>query len=97
MELVTFKEIAEMLDRLSEPTIRRYIRESRAGRSSFPLPITAKGKKALWHRSDIENWRELSSDIPAIETPVSIKRRVKAAQNGLANLKNNKKEEKNNG
>ena len=43
---------------LSEPTIRRRIREAKQGIGSFPAPIFGYGKKVLWYREDIINYRE---------------------------------------
>ena len=46
---------------LSEQTIRRRIREAKQGVSRFPTPIFGYGRKALWHRKDIEDYRETES------------------------------------
>ena len=43
---------------LSEQTIRRRIKESKQGRSTFPKPIFGYCRKALWRREDIESWTE---------------------------------------
>jgi predicted DNA-binding transcriptional regulator AlpA len=56
-DLLTIQEVCQFYG-LSEQTIRRRIRESRKGIGSFPRPIFGYGRKALWHREDIENWQE---------------------------------------
>lgn len=56
-DLLSIQEICQYYG-LSEQTIRRRIKEAKAGRSSFPRPIFGYGKKALWHKGDIENWKE---------------------------------------
>ena len=56
-DLLTIQEVYQFYG-LSEQTIRRRIRESREGIGSFPRPIFGYGRKALWHRADIENWQE---------------------------------------
>ena len=56
-DLFTIQEVCQYYG-LSEQTIRRRIRESREGAGSFPRPIFGYGRKALWRRSDIENWSE---------------------------------------
>ena len=42
---------------LSESTIRRKVRERRAGASTFPLPLLKSRCRVIWRRSDIEAWR----------------------------------------
>jgi predicted DNA-binding transcriptional regulator AlpA len=59
-DLFTIQEVCRYYG-LSEQTIRRRIKEARAGNSSFPSPIFGYGRKALWHREDIENWSETES------------------------------------
>ena len=86
MELITFQELLKILEPLSEPTIRRYLRESRAGKSSFPLPITAPGKKGLWKRKDVEDWIESPKSTEQIETLVQRTRRLKVVHNQLREL-----------
>ena len=41
---------------LSESTIRRKVRDSRDGRSNFPIPLFKEKHKLLWRKCDIENW-----------------------------------------
>ena len=56
--LLNIQEVCKFYG-LSEPTIRRRIREAKQGTGSFPAPIFGYGKKALWHRKDLENFREI--------------------------------------
>ena len=57
MELLTLKEIVALL-RCSAATIHRRLCERRAGKSSFPLPVSEGGKKRFWNRQDVENYLE---------------------------------------
>ncbi len=86
MELVTFKELLKILEPLSEPTIRRYLRESRIGKSSFPLPITATGKKGLWIRQEVEDWIESPKAVEQMESPAQRTRSLKVIHNQLREL-----------
>ena len=86
MKLITFKELRTILVPLSEPTIRRYLRESRAGKSTFPLPVTSPGKKGLWIRKDVEDWIESPKSVEQIETPAQRTRRLKVVHNQLREL-----------
>jgi len=56
-DLFSIQDICQYFG-LSEQTIRRRIRESREGTGSFPKPIFGYGKRGLWHREQIENWKE---------------------------------------
>ena len=56
-EVLTIQEVAQFYG-ISEQTIQRRIRDSREGRGNFPRPIFGYGRKALWHRRDIENFTE---------------------------------------
>ena len=60
-DLFTIKEICQFYG-LSEQTIRRRIKESREGSGSFPKPIFGYGKRGLWHREDIMNWKETEQE-----------------------------------
>jgi len=55
------KELIVLL-RCSTATIRRRLRERRAGMSTFPLPVSPRGKKCFWDRKAIENWLEEPKD-----------------------------------
>lgn len=41
----------------SQSTVRRKLRESREGLSTFPLPLFRRGSRLLWRKEDILNWR----------------------------------------
>ena len=55
--LLNIQEVCKFYG-LSIQTIRRRIREAKQGTGSFPAPIFGYGRKALWHKTDIENWKE---------------------------------------
>jgi len=59
--LLSIQDICQFYG-LSEQTIRRRIKESREGTGSFPKPIFGYGRKGLWHREDIENWKETEQE-----------------------------------
>lgn len=54
-KILLIGEIASLL-KVSIPTLRRWLRESRRGQRSFPLPISEIGGKCRWLASDIENY-----------------------------------------
>jgi len=56
-DLLTVQEVAQFYG-VSTQTIQRRVRESREGKGTFPRPIFGYGRKALWHRRDIENFTE---------------------------------------
>lgn len=57
-ETMTLQEVSAYFG-LSEQTIRRRMKDARNGRSTFPRPIFGSGgRKALWRKTDIENWNE---------------------------------------
>ena len=62
-DLMNIQEVCQYYG-LSEQTIRRRIRESKLGCSSFPRPITGYSRKALWRRTDIEDWTETGPQEP---------------------------------
>ena len=55
--LLTVEEVAQFYG-VSTQTIRRRLQDSREGRGSFPAPVFGFKKKALFHRTEIENWKE---------------------------------------
>jgi predicted DNA-binding transcriptional regulator AlpA len=57
--LMTVKEVAEYYG-LSVQSIRRRLKESKEKRGSFPSPVFGFGnkRKLLFHRSEIEGWKE---------------------------------------
>jgi len=48
---------------LSESTIRRKVRSSRAGDGNFPLPLFGSGCRVLWRKVDILNWTGESGEV----------------------------------
>ena len=56
-EVLTIQEVAQFYG-VSEQTIQRRMRDSREGRSTFPRPIFSNGKRALFHKFEIEGWKE---------------------------------------
>ena len=54
---------------LSPSTIRRKVRQARAGRCKFPLPIFSERSRLLWRKSDILNWTGESVN-PVTPSPV---------------------------
>jgi predicted DNA-binding transcriptional regulator AlpA len=56
-DLMTLQEVAEFYG-LSVQSIRRRLQEAKSGKSRFPRPIFGFGRKALFHRRDIENFTE---------------------------------------
>jgi len=74
-KLLTVKDITELLQ-ISYSTLYRWLK---AG--SFPAPINGRGKKLLWHPSQIEEWsnyRESQATTSATDTnPTKRKQRDK--------------------
>jgi predicted DNA-binding transcriptional regulator AlpA len=56
-DLLTLQEVAQFYG-LSVQSIRRRLQEAKSGKSRFPRPIFGFGRKALFHRRDIENFTE---------------------------------------
>ena len=54
-DFMTSQEVAAYFGKCIE-TLRLWIRNAKAGKSTFPLPVTGRGQRRLWRRSDIENW-----------------------------------------
>jgi len=46
------------LFRRSRATIDRWVREARDGKSDFPVPFSAPGRRMLWDAHVIEQWLE---------------------------------------
>ena len=55
--LLTVEEVAQFYG-LSVQSIRRRLKEAKSGKSRFPRPIFGFGRKALFHRRDIESFTE---------------------------------------
>jgi len=73
---------------VSQPTVYRWLAESRAGRSRFPLPIshgTFGGKrKLLWNYNDILAFQNAESPQPAkVESAADRKKRYTTAMQQL--------------
>jgi len=56
--LMTVPEVAAFYG-LSTQTIRRRVKEAKEKRGSFPSPVFGYQKKALFHRSEVESWKEI--------------------------------------
>ena len=84
-ELMNVRQVAEFY-RVSESTIRRRIKERKAGDGSFPIPIFGFGKVARWRRSDIEDWNEIEPEVVHIETPAQQNSKVQLARQGLSDF-----------
>ena len=77
MNVLLIGDVAEML-KVSESTITRWCEESRKGKSRFPLPISVKGGKRRWLRSDIEQY--LASQSTATQKPLTARRGRRSAK-----------------
>jgi excisionase family DNA binding protein len=56
-DLLTVQEVAQFYG-VSVQSIRRRIKESKENRGSFPSPVFGYGRKALFHRKEVEQWKE---------------------------------------
>jgi len=54
-QLLSLQDLLPIL-KVSEPTLRRWLAESRVGRGNFPRSVNAPGKKLLFRPEDIEAW-----------------------------------------
>ena len=63
-DLLTVQEVAEFYG-LSVQSIRRRLQEAKSGKSRFPRPIFGFGRKALFHRRDIESFTETAEPAEA--------------------------------
>lgn len=70
-------DVAEML-KVSPSSVRRWCVEARKGNGSFPLPISARGGKGRWLRSDIETF--LASQSTATPQPAPARKRRSGAK-----------------
>jgi predicted DNA-binding transcriptional regulator AlpA len=61
--LLTIREVAEYYG-LSIQSIRRRLRESKNKSGSFPSPVFGYKKKLLFHRNEIESWKESEPEQP---------------------------------
>ena len=53
--LLTIRDLIPLLQ-VSEPTIRRWVSESRKGIGTFPKPINGAKRKLLFNPVEIETW-----------------------------------------
>ena len=53
--LLTIRDLIPLLQ-VSEPTIRRWVKESKNGIGTFPKPINGVKRKMLFNPVDIEKW-----------------------------------------
>jgi len=85
--LLTIQDVMYLL-RVSEPTIRRWLAESRTGIGNFPKPINIMGRKLLWHPTDIEKWSNYSpiQNAPPPPSPAATKQRNRKAVADLESL-----------
>lgn len=84
--LLTLQDLLPLL-KVSEPTLRRWLFESRNGTGTFPKPINGFKRKLLFHPADIERWSGCSQQpttAPKIESASARSKRNKAA---LASLR----------
>jgi len=81
MKVLLLTDIVDMLQ-ISPATLYRWVNESRAGRGTFPLPLTERGQTMRWDADDIETWRT-SKIKPQHKTPKTKAQRQKAVQNGM--------------
>ena len=84
MEILLKADIVDML-KISPATLYRWVNESRAGRGTFPLPLTERGQTMRWNAEDIETWRA-SKIKPQHKTPKTKAQRQKAVKHGMQRL-----------
>jgi excisionase family DNA binding protein len=81
-KLLTVREVTDLL-RISYSTLYRWL-----SAGTFPAPVNGRGKKLLWHLSQIEDWanyRQSQSAISATATsPTQRKQREKDYRERLA-------------
>ena len=81
MKVLLLTDIVDMLQ-ISPTTLYRWVNESRAGRGTFPLPLTERGQTMRWDADDIETWRT-SKPKAQDKTPKTKAQRQKTVQNGM--------------
>ena len=82
-ELMNVQQVADFFQ-VSTSTIRRRLKERKAGDGTFPIPVFGYGRIARWRRVDIESWNEIEPEIITVETPTMLNRKAEQAQKGLA-------------
>jgi len=83
--LLTIQDLIPLL-RVSEPTLRRWLAETRKGTGNFPKPINGFKRKLLFHPDEIERWagcRQQSTPVAKIESVAARQRRHNAALSSL--------------
>ena len=83
--LLTLQDLLPLL-KVSEPTLRRWLAETRKGTGSFPMPINGFKRKLLFHPDEIERWagcRQQSTPVAKIESATQRTKRNNAALNRL--------------
>jgi len=79
-KVLLIDEVAALM-RVSNVTIYRWIAESRAGRGSFPLPISRRKGKNRWLASDIERYlSSQSAGLPTFVSPAKQKKEFRRRQ-----------------
>jgi transposase-like protein len=78
------KDIMRIFD-ISQPTVYRWVRDARAGKSTFPLPIgNGFKKKLLWSQDAIAAYQNAANaPTPKFETTAQLKTRKTAAMERL--------------
>jgi len=64
-KLLTAREVMDLL-RISYSTLYRRLKTG-----TFPAPVNGRGKKLLWHPSQIEDWSNYRQSQSAISTSVT--------------------------
>jgi predicted DNA-binding transcriptional regulator AlpA len=78
MEILLINDVTSRL-KISQNTLYRWISESRAGRGTFPLPISLPGRTLRWNSDDIDAWCQPKAITPARKAKVTAKQRQKKA------------------
>jgi predicted DNA-binding transcriptional regulator AlpA len=79
-KVLLISEVAALL-RVANVTIYRWLAESRAGRGSFPSPISRQGAKLRWLATDIERYVASQSVCPTeFVSPAKQKREYQRRQ-----------------
>ena len=81
--LLTLQDLLPLL-KVSEPTIRRWLAETRKGTGSFPMPINGFKRKLLFHPDEIERWAGCRQQpTPVFESASQRSKRHTAAMKAL--------------
>jgi predicted DNA-binding transcriptional regulator AlpA len=84
--LLTIADIMKIFS-VSQPTVYRWISESRKGESRFPLPIGGRKQKLRWSRESILAYQSENNPTPQkIESASERSKRHRAACESLAKL-----------